>query len=214
MRPEDLARELGIDGKRLRQWLRRTYPRMASEKHTAWVLSDAMVRAARRHFGADHQPDARTATGSPGEQQRSRRTDSDEAYVLDLCDELLGERSQRQHCFDWLLGDPNERGQQRRLPVDAYYPNRKLVIEYHERQHAEAIEFFDKPDRLTVSGISRGEQRRLYDQRRMDEIPRRGLTLVIINAPDLDSSPRGRLRRNREQDIQELRQRLAGFLPT
>jgi hypothetical protein len=33
-----------------------------------------------------------------------RRADSDEAYVLDLCDEVLGDRGSRQHRFDWLVG--------------------------------------------------------------------------------------------------------------
>jgi hypothetical protein len=127
---------------------------------------------------------------------------------------MLGEQALRQYCFDWLLGDANEHGQRRHLPVDAYYPSRKLVVEYHERQHAEAVEFFDKPDRLTVSGVARSEQRRLYDQRRKDEIPRHGITLEIISAPELDCTQRSRLRRNREHDIQVLRQRLAAFPPT
>ena len=30
------------------------------------------------------------------------RKDSDENYVIDLCDELLGETASRQHCFDFL----------------------------------------------------------------------------------------------------------------
>jgi hypothetical protein len=34
------------------------------------------------------------------------RESSDEYYVLDLCDEALGERALRQHRFDWLRGDP------------------------------------------------------------------------------------------------------------
>ena len=45
-----------------------------------------------------------------------RRTSSDEHYVLDLCDEILGEVGQRQYTeFDWLRGDTG-----RRLQVDAF----------------------------------------------------------------------------------------------
>ncbi|MEV0905093.1 hypothetical protein [Streptomyces hokutonensis] len=58
------------------------------------------------------------------------RDNSDEAYVLDLCDQLLGEPGLRQHRFDWLLGDPGSNGQRRRLPVDAYWPGQHLVVEY------------------------------------------------------------------------------------
>lgn len=37
----------------------------------------------------------------------ARRADSDEHYVLDLCDELLGVPGIRQARFDWLRGDPS-----------------------------------------------------------------------------------------------------------
>lgn len=37
----------------------------------------------------------------------SDRTTFDEHYVLDLCDELLGEPSRRQTTFEWLRGDPD-----------------------------------------------------------------------------------------------------------
>lgn len=29
----------------------------------------------------------------------------DEIYVIDLCDEILGTKALRQHCFDFLRGD-------------------------------------------------------------------------------------------------------------
>lgn len=48
------------------------------------------------------------------------RADSDEAYVLSLCDMILGVEGLRQHRFDWLLGDPSSSGRCVRLPVDAY----------------------------------------------------------------------------------------------
>src|SRR5688500_2545073 len=82
------------------------------------------------------------------------RVHSDEFYVLDLCDETLGEPGLRQHRFPWLLGDPSPKtGRTVTLPVDGYWPTRNLVVEFYERQHSEAVPFF-KPDRLTVSGVS------------------------------------------------------------
>lgn len=128
---------------------------------------------------------------SPGTQSRLRDAD----YVLDLCDQLLGEAGLREHRFDWLLGDPNGKGTRRSLPVDAYYLSHSLVIEYRERQHDEAVPFFDKPDRPTISGVDRREQRRRYDERRDVEIPSHGLRLMVIRPSDLDSDSRGRLRR-------------------
>lgn len=137
------------------------------------------------------------------------RDDSDETYVIDLCDEVLGEKGIRQHRFDWLLGDPGANGRQVRLPVDSYWPGRELVIEYRERQHEEPVPFFDKPDRLTISGVHRGEQRALYDARRDTEIPARGLWFVVIRPADLDADGRGRLHRNRESDLQVVRKLLS-----
>jgi hypothetical protein len=48
------------------------------------------------------------------------RGDSDEAYVLALCDEVLGEQGGRRHRFDWLFGDAGASGRWVRLPVDSF----------------------------------------------------------------------------------------------
>lgn len=50
------------------------------------------------------------------------RDESDETYVVGLCDQVLGETALTQHKFDWLLGDPGESGRRVKLPVDAYWP--------------------------------------------------------------------------------------------
>ncbi|MFF9094587.1 hypothetical protein ACF1AY_09055 [Streptomyces sp. NPDC014776] len=133
-----------------------------------------------------------------------RRENSDEAYVVRLCERILGEEALTQHTFDWLLGDPAPNGRRARLPVDAYWPGHRLVLEYRERQHDHAVPHFDKPDRLTVSGVHRGKQRALYDARRETEIPAHGLRLVVVRPTDLDADGRGRLRRNEKRDMASL----------
>ena len=137
------------------------------------------------------------------------RADSDEAYVLGLCDEVLGMRASRQHKFDCLRGDSRDDRPGRRLPVDAYYPNLVLAIEYRERQHVEQLAFFDKPDRLTVSGVHRGKQRLLYDQRRREVLPRQGIELIEISYSDFARGKNGQLLRKRSEDIEVLRRVLA-----
>ncbi|MFF0205826.1 hypothetical protein [Streptomyces sp. NPDC005017] len=137
------------------------------------------------------------------------RDESDEAYVVDLCNRVLGEPALTQHKFDWLLGDPGVGGRRAKLPVDAYWPGHQLVLEYRELQHDQPMPHFDKPGRLTVSGVHRGEQRARYDARRDTEIPAHGLRLVVIRPADLDADGRGRLRRSREADLAALRAVLA-----
>jgi hypothetical protein len=137
------------------------------------------------------------------------RESSDEYYVLDLCDEALAERGSRQHRFDWLLGDPGKSGRRVRLPVDGYWSRAKVVVEYRERQHGDCVPHFDKPDRLTVSGVHRGIQRAIYDARRDELIPEHGIRLVVITPSHLAANSRGRLLRHREADLEAIRSLLS-----
>lgn len=137
------------------------------------------------------------------------QADSDEAYVIDLCERALGCSASWQHTFDWLLGDPGKNGSRRWLPVDAYWPEHGLVVEYRELQHDEPTSHFDKPNRITVSGVHRGEQRALYDARRDEGIPARGMGLVVIKPADLDAASRGRLRRAVDHGLARIRLLLA-----
>ena len=133
------------------------------------------------------------------------REASDEAYVLNLCDRVLGEVGSRQHRVEWLLGDRGTSGRRVRLPVDGYWPVTNLAVEYRERQHDQSVPHFDKPARLTVSGVHRGIQRALYDARREELIPQHGVRLVVITPADLDATRAGRLRRNEDHDIPAIR---------
>ena len=130
----------------------------------------------------------------------ARRENSDEFYVIDLCDEVLGSKASRQHTFDFLRGDGTPG---RKLPVDAYYPELNLVVEYRERQHSESVAFFN--NKATISGVSRGEQRRIYDQRRRDVLPQHNIRLVEISYADFKHNHRKRLVRDRENDLAVIR---------
>lgn len=198
VKPSALAADLGIAPTTLRAWLRRTYSRSEAELGTPWTLNGEQVETAHRLFS--ELPSPRTKV------KATARENSDESYVIDLCDEVLGERASRQHRFDWLLGDSNGAGTRARLPVDAYYPNCHLVVEYRERQHDEPVAHFDKPDVLTVSGVHRGEQRRIYDSRRNELVPAHGLRLVVIRPDDLTANRQGRLRRDRVGDLASVRE--------
>lgn len=136
----------------------------------------------------------------------------DEEYILHLCDEILGYKSLRQHRFDFLRGDPGINGRMTMLPVDAYYKQLNLVIEYREKQHTVEVEFFDKFDKLTVSGVHRGEQRKIYDERRRIVLPQHGINLIEISYEDFDYDSRKRIIRNRERDKQIVRVKLHNWI--
>jgi hypothetical protein len=144
-------------------------------------------------------------------QSKRARLRSDEDHILDLCDKVLGVQSCRQHRFNFLRGDSGPRGRPgRQLPVDAYYPTLKLVIEYRERQHSEKVPHFDK--RPTVSGMPRGEQRKKYDDLRETVLKQHRINLVTLDYSDFEHDGRKRLRRV-TADEAVLREKLARFVP-
>ncbi|MGH3723452.1 MAG: hypothetical protein ACRDUS_04930 [Mycobacterium sp.] len=137
----------------------------------------------------------------------ARRADSDEHYVLDLCDEILGIPGRRQERFDWLRGDPSPtRPRGTGLPVDGYWPSLGLVVEFQEEQHSQPSPFFDR--RQTVSGVGRGEQRRIYDERKRTVIPARGLRLLVIEKSAFTVKSK-RIARDRTRDLAVVREHVA-----
>ncbi|MBC7425946.1 MAG: hypothetical protein H7321_05370 [Bacteroidia bacterium] len=135
------------------------------------------------------------------------RLQSDETYVLDLCDKVLGEKAERQKRFDFLLGDLHKDGFSRtKLPVDAYYPSYQLVIEYKESQHTVSHAIFDKQDVTTVSGVHRGEQRLIYDQRRATELPLHGIKLISISYDLFKNDNQHKIVRNPEADLLKVKE--------
>ncbi|WP_017581291.1 hypothetical protein [Nocardiopsis valliformis] len=181
-------------------------PGLQGPSYIFGILTDRRIGGPDPAPVNDHVP---PRVGSGRRYRGMSRDDSDEAYVIGLCDEVLGETGLPQHRFDWLLGDPGANGKRAKLPVDAYWPGHELVVEYRELQHDQPMPHFDKPDKLTVSGVHRGEQRARYDRRRETEIPPRGLRLVVIRPADLDADSRGRLRRTRTSDLEVVRGLLA-----
>ncbi len=116
----------------------------------------------------------------------SKESHRDEDYIIDLCDKILGLKALRQHRFDFLRGDPKRNGKPGvRLPVDAFYDSKNLVIEYYEKQHYEDVVFFDKKEFITVSGVNRKEQRMIYDKRRQEILPKHNINVIILSYKDL-----------------------------
>ena len=110
-----------------------------------------------------------------------------EIYCLGLISEIFGEKYLPQHTFDYLRGDPTKTYPPgKKLPVDGYFPNRKIAVEIREAQHysnEKKFDFWNK--RITATGITRKEQRLRYDQRREEMLPKHGVNLLIIKDYEL-----------------------------
>jgi diadenosine tetraphosphate (Ap4A) HIT family hydrolase len=129
------------------------------------------------------------------------RTESDEKYILDLVAQVLAEPDYRwQHRFPTLLGDAGRDGRQRPLPVDGYFPRHQLIVEYWEKQHSAPVPIMDEGP--TVSGMSRGHQRRLYDLRRQQWAAANRLRFVVLDYRGFQTDERGRLQRSPTRDRQ------------
>ena len=104
-----------------------------------------------------------------------------ERYCVKLVSDTLGGVEYKpDYRFPFLRGDPTlKRPKGVMLPVDAYYPDFKLVLEFREAQHySDRVAFWD--NRITATGQRRKEQRRKYDKRREEVLPAKGIKLVVI----------------------------------
>ncbi len=130
---------------------------------------------------------------------------SDETYIIDLCDTVLQKKAQRQKRFPFLLGDYHKDGRTRtQLPVEAYYASLNLVIEYTNREPDTDSDFDEKPKKKTASGVSRDEQRRIYDSRRAEVLPKHGIQLVWISYESFKLDGSNCLVRNAEKDLKTI----------
>lgn len=137
-------------------------------------------------------------------QSNKSRENSDEYYVIGLCNEVLGIEAIHQATFDFLKDDTGAG-----LKVDAYYEPLKLVVEYMEIQHFKKGMFGNKY--CPASGMYRDNQRAMYDQRRRDILPKHGIKLVEIKYSDFAYNSKYRLLRNKEEDIKVIRKLLESY---
>lgn len=142
------------------------------------------------------------------------RRNSDEYYIIDLCDELLNEKSARQHTFDFLVGDFHQDGRSRtELPIDAYYFDLNLVIEYAEMQQiSNSDTILSNQEKMTISGVTRAEQRKIYKRRKKEVLRKKEINLIEIKYSDFECDNQNKLIRNKEKDLKVLKKLLKKFL--
>jgi len=175
-----------------------------NEKSTYWYL----VREGKQYIAAEEtKPISKKQLGI------NKRVNSDENYILNLCDALLKDTAARQHRFPFLLGDFHKDKKSRtKLPVDGFYEKLNLVIEYHEKQHTEEVSDTDKPAIKTISGVSRDEQRKIYNQRRRDVLQRKNINLIEVNFYAFENDSVLNIVRNNKKDIEILKDLLKEYI--
>jgi hypothetical protein len=125
---------------------------------------------------------------------------SDEFYLVNLCDELFKEKASRKHTFDTLVGKLHKKGKGRtKLPLDAYYENSKLVVEFFEKKE-------------TDENAEREAQRKFYDQRKKLVLGKKKIELIEVNYALFECDENDRLVRNKLNDSLVLKGVLKDFL--
>ena len=154
-------------------------------------------------------------TEEPNTKQKRalERSNSDEIYIMGLLDGLLNETGSRKHTFEYLLGDYHQNGKTRtKLPIDLYYANLNLALEIveHPEKRKNAIE--SKEEKMTVSGLSRADQRLKYFYRKKNTLTNKDKAFIEIPLENFEVDDAFQLTRNKENDERELRTLLSNFI--
>ncbi|WP_052503483.1 hypothetical protein [Lacinutrix sp. Hel_I_90] len=162
--------------------------------------------------GAKFTPIEPISTVSKKERTKAIRENSDEFYILDLCDELLKEKASRKHTFSFLLGDMHKKGKTRtKLPLAAFYEDVNLVIEFLEKQNYTA-QHIDKTDDATVVDTSRKEQIIKYNKRRREVLQKKDINLIEIDYSLFETDTKKNLSRDKAKDVALLKKILKQYL--
>ena len=150
--------------------------------------------------GKEYSPKETISPVTKKEKALQNIANSDEFYLVNLCDELLRQKASRKHTFDTLVGKLHKKGKMRtKLPLDAYYEELKLVIEFFQKKETE-------------ESADREAQRKFYDQRKKDTLEKKEIRLIEINYALFDCNEEDRLVRNKENDCRVLKDLLKDFI--
>jgi len=140
------------------------------------------------------------------------KEEGDEYYIVGLCNNFLEQKASHQHIFEDLLGDLHKNGKTRTpLPIDAYYEELKLAIEFSEKNYVEN-DVFDKPNKKTISGGNRAAQRERYTRIKKSFLIKEEIKLIEIEYNKFNLDSRLRMIRNFEKDTEIIKKALKGAI--
>ncbi len=155
--------------------------------------------------GKEYTPKETIPEISKKEQNLLDILNSDENYLINLCDELLGKEAARKHTFDTLVGNLHKRGKGRtKLPLDAYYKDLKLVIEFFQTN--KPVEELDEKEQARIAQI------KYYDELKKEAVLAKSMRYMKINFAQFECNETNKLIRNTENDTLVLKGILKDFL--
>jgi hypothetical protein len=133
---------------------------------------------------------------------------------MELIDGLLDAKGSRKHTFEYLLGDLHKNGKTRtELPIDLYYADLKLALEIVEHPGKKKDpSIISKEEKLTVSGMTRAEQRLRYFNRKKTTLTKKDKFFVEIPLEKFLVDDSMKLVRNQEKDETVLKGLLSAFI--
>lgn len=162
--------------------------------------------------GGQFTPKETLSAVSKKDKAKARRENSDEFYILDLCDELLNEKASRKHTFASLLGDRHKKGKTKtKLPIAAFYKDANLAIEFLDKPNKTEAQL-EQLNTMTVSGITRAEQIVKYNKRRREILEKKSINLVEIDYTLFESDNKLNLSRNKDKDRTVLKKLLKPYI--
>lgn len=183
-------------------------PRLHAERvgeDTYWYF----VREGAKYVSDRKDPE----TPNKKELKAIERANSDENYLIGLIDELMEKEGSRKHKFDFLLGDLHQNGKKRtKLPIDLYYKHKRLALEFvkHPKELDDANQALE--EKLTVSGITRAEQRIKYYQRKKKTLEERATNFIEVPIAKFEVNDSFKLKRDKANDERVLRDLLSRFI--
>ena len=143
---------------------------------------------------------------------KKNKSKNDEAYIIDLCDSILGHKAYRKKKFQFLQGDFHKDGESKtKIPVDAFYEDLKLAVLY-QGNYTPLETSNKKEDRLTISGMNRADQRERYHNRKILALPKNGIKVVNVTYKNFPYDDDFRIERDIDKDTETLKDLLKEFL--
>ena len=132
---------------------------------------------------------------------------SDENYLFDLCDQILGQKALRQHLFHF-----PDKG--RNFPVHGFYPELELALYYRKPPQSEVVTHLKHISWISGRSIHREKEEEGFLQRCREQLSEKGIRFLEIHHSNFSYNKLERLKKDSQQDMTVLKDLLYDFMET